>query len=220
MQEKTAGASVETGVRRAPEQLQFGPPPPSCPSPPLPSPLPEPDFTPPAVRAERNSHFAAADPAPTTAAASVTSGRRAAGPASRAAAAPRERLAAEGASRRPPVPHPRALPLSLAPHTALLPCQPQSAAPSALSLLCSPPKARAHEASPCGDIPLITKLRRSRALEVWSGCSLREGAIPAFDPRSPKHAAQWQRSALAAGVTAVFPSSNSHSWALSGPLRQ
>lgn len=128
------------GVRRAPEQHQFGPPPPSCPSPPLPSPLPEPDFTPPAVRAERNSHFAAADPAPTTAAASVTSGRRAAGPASRAAAAPKETASGGGcepssscsarpssvtvprATHRPP-PLPASIRSPLGPLPSLLPTQ-------------------------------------------------------------------------------------------------
>lgn len=73
VQEETAGARGETRVRGARDQHQLRPPPPSCPSPPA-----EPDFTPPAVRAGRNSHFAAADPAPTTAAACVTSRRRAA----------------------------------------------------------------------------------------------------------------------------------------------
>lgn len=53
-----------------------------------PLPSPEPHSTPPPARARRNSHFAALDPAPTTAAATVTSRRRAACPAPRAAAAP------------------------------------------------------------------------------------------------------------------------------------
>lgn len=172
MQEKTAGASDQTqgaGALSSSDQLGPLPPPPleSCPSPPL-----EPDFTPPPARARRNSHFAAADPAPTTAAATVTSRRRAAGPAPRAAAAPRETGQRPRATvvflvfrtlelcRSP-------LPTNVFSHLS----HPQFSSRPAItpSPSSSQAKARAHEAPRFRGIPLSAKLVRSSAPRVWGG---------------------------------------------------
>ncbi|XP_064240165.1 serine/arginine repetitive matrix protein 1-like [Aotus nancymaae] len=197
-------------------RVQLGPPPPpeSCPSPP-----PEPDFTPPPARARRNSHFAAADPAPTRAAATVTSRRRAAGPALRAATAPRE------TGKRPratvallvfrtlelcPGPHPANVFLHL-PHRQL-PSLP-AVTPSSSS---SQPKARAHEAPPFRGIPLSAKLLRSSALKVWGGLiprKKRRSGLPTPETHSTRRT---RRSQPTAGSPLAFPSLNSQSWASLG----
>ena len=177
MQENTAGASGETqGARdsgaatssgRRRRRRRRGPAPP-LPSPavlPLPSPPPKPDFTPPPARARRNSHFVAADPAPTTAAATVTSRRCAAGPA------PPQRPGRPASSGGVEPPSSCAAPWSSV--TVLsrftLPSSPTNPRPAG-----PPAKARAHEAPPFRDIPLIAKLWRSGALRVWGGLSLHE----------------------------------------------
>lgn len=190
VQEDTAGARGETRVRRARDQHQLRPPPPSCPSPPA-----EPDFTPPAVRAGRNSHFAAADPAPTTAAACVTSRRRAAGPAP--PQRPGSRARSEGG--QPPSA------CSASCSSVIVPPATHRPPPPALSPVCPPPKARAHEAPPCGGIPLIAKLGLERAEGVGRAQPTREPRFRPCDLRNPQHAAQSQRSALTAGSPPCFP---------------
>lgn len=186
------------GVRGARDQHQLWPPPPSCPSPP-----PEPDFTPPAVRAGRNSHFAAGDPAPTTAAASVTSRRRAAGPA------PPQRPGrwASGGRSQPHFSAPPSsvtlLPVIHRPPPPNLSLQP----PTASSVPYLPPTQGAcARARPCGGNPRITKILPSGTLKVWGGLSRRARRHSGLaTPKDPKHAAQSQRSALTAGSPPCFP---------------
>lgn len=176
-------------MRGARDQHQLRPPPPFGPSPPA-----EPDFTPPAVRAGRNSHFAAADPAPTTAAACVTSRRRAAGPA------PPQRPGsrARGGGAQPPSSCSASCSSVIVPPATHRP-------PSALSCL-PPPTARAHEAPPWrGGIPLIAKLGFERAEGVGRAQPTREARVRPCDLRDPQHAAQSQRSALTAGWAPCFP---------------
>lgn len=164
-------------MRGARDQHQLRPPPPSGPSPPA-----EPDFTPPAVRAGRNSHFAAADPAPTTAAACVTSRRRAAGPA------PPQRPGsrARGGGAQPPSSCSASCSWVIGPPATHRP-------PSALSCLPPPRRVRTRPRLGGGAFHLSLNLGSS-APRVWGGLSLR-GRRESGPATSETHSTPRSRSA-------------------------